>query len=60
MNYNTEKWRMKQDQLDDEAIMRNAEDLNLKDLRVGKNFLMITANRCDVSVPKDYYFYVYC
>lgn len=38
MNYNTEKWRMKQDQLDDEAILRNAEDLNLKDLRVGEDF----------------------
>lgn len=38
MNYNTEKWRMKQDQFDDEAIMRNAEDLNLKDLRVGEDF----------------------
>lgn len=33
MNYYTEKWRMKQDQLDDEAIL-----WNLKDLRVGEDF----------------------
>lgn len=39
MNYNTEKWRMRQDQLDDEVILWNAEDLNLKDLRVGEEFI---------------------